>query len=335
MADDIRVVIPTAGGSEMLQRTLASLAGCTLPTNYRGTIIIENGKPSGAKEIAAAAPDSLQASYLYVAEPGKNRALNACLRDLPDACLVVFSDDDVRYAPDWLVAYSDAASQHTTGHYYGGPTGVDCDQPPPVWLREYLPPSAIGWDPDEHDKSLKEGTFLGFNWAAYAGDIRHAGMFDPALGPGTATGTGDEPDMQRRLRHCSVAPSYVRDAMVWHSVPSAKCSPKFALDRWFRSSVLHGRERPTEDARTLLGVPRYKLRRFAAQWLRCKVTQLLCRDPQKRFDARFRLTRSWGLIKGIRQRSREQQRAESDQSATPNARLHESNDPVAGGLKGT
>jgi len=309
MAHDIRVLVPTSDRSDLLERTLRSLAECQRPAGFREAVVVENGKQRAGEDLLRRLADRLPLRYLHVAETGKNRALNRGLDGLPDDCLVIFADNDVRFAPDWLAGYAAAAEDTPGGLYFGGPTGVDYQQPPPEWLRPYLPPSAVGWNPADDDPNLRDGMFLGFNWAAFVGDVRKAGMFDPSLGPGTGAKTGDEPDIQRRLQGVGVQPCFLQHAMVWHYVPQDRCSPDFAIDRWYRSSILHGRQQFVPDAKTLFGVPRYRFRKLCGQWWRCALRQMFSRDEIARFRARFQSARFRGLLRGMYLASKEQRAA--------------------------
>src|SRR5687767_7840972 len=199
-------MLATAGRPDLLARTLASLADCPRPQGYRQTIVIENGAQRGAEEFVRSAETSLNCRYRYVDEGNKSVALNAGMADVGEEdALIFFTDDDVRFAPCTLTAYAEAAADRPAGGvFFGGPTEVDYEQEPPEWLKRYFPTSARGWTPKINDADGRDVPaiyFMGFNWAAYARDIRAAGGFDANRGPGAASGsTGQEADMQRRLR---------------------------------------------------------------------------------------------------------------------------------------
>src|SRR5690606_15592913 len=111
--------------------------------------------------------------------------------------LVVFFDDDVRLDPAVLAHYATAAEGLDGGVFFGGSFGVDYEKPPPQWLLPLLPFSARGMDLKSKDRLWE---YLGFNWAAFATDIRGLGGFDPNFGPGSPTGaTGQETTMQHQM----------------------------------------------------------------------------------------------------------------------------------------
>lgn len=238
------VVIPTAGRPRLLQRTIASVCDCPLPETFGHLIVVENGTRSGAKEIVAQTSPKLKARYVYSAANGKSAALNELLESLPEA-LIVFLDDDVRVDPGMLMAYDSAASGIGGGVFFGGPFGVDYEQEPGDWLKRYLPGSACGWRIDATESQpIDTPCFLGFNWAAFASDLKCVGGFSPLYGPGSITGCpGQETEAQCRLLQAGVVGRYVPDAKVWHYVPRERCSPQWVVERSYRRGIRIGFER--------------------------------------------------------------------------------------------
>jgi len=273
MALDIRVVIPTARRAKLLARTLASLADCELPAGYQETIVVENGKRGSAEEIVAEAPPAIRPRHIHVAQGNKSEALNEVLAAVSDESLLIFFDDDIRIAHDTLSRYAIAADSAGEARYFGGPFQVDYEQAPPVWLRRFLPLSAIGWSMEE--SAARPEYFLGFNWAAIAGDLRRAGGFDANFGPGSSTGSsGQETDMQQRLRAIGVLPQYVPGAMVWHYVPRSRSTPDWALTRAWKTGIerglMHG-----GNGLTIAGAPPTRYWRAARRAARFGITRIL------------------------------------------------------------
>lgn len=230
--NDMYVVIPTHGRPSLLNRTLKSLSQCERPSVYRSVYVVENGSNAGAEEIVEKYKDSLCSQYLYTPRGNKSGALNKALEQI-ESGLMIFFDDDVRLHPRVLEAYADAASDLERGAFFGGPTQVDYEEEPPNWIREYLPASATGWPRGELGDEVN---FLGFNWAAFAKDLKACGGFDPSVGPGTRS-TGQETEMQERLREKGTEGRYVPEALVWHYVPKSRCNPSWILDRAQRGGV--------------------------------------------------------------------------------------------------
>lgn len=276
------VVIPTSGRSSLLTRTLRSLARVQQPESFREVRVVENGPPSGAEESVAAMRDCLPITYCYCAQPNKSAALNHAIRDLSEE-LVVFFDDDIRVSPSVLMAYQSASQGISSGRFFGGPFGCDYEQEPPGWLLRNLPLSAKGWESEDGHGIGPTGGFLGFNWAAFACDLKSAGGFDPTLGPGGTSGAvGQESDMQNRLHALGVCSQYVPEAMVWHYVPASRCTRQWALHRIFREGIQQGLAAGRE--KQLAGtVPRWVWRQYAESCVQYWSFHLFLRRPEARF----------------------------------------------------
>lgn len=228
----MHLVIVTHRRPELLELTLNSLARCKIPTSRLHTVVVENGSQSRANQVVNSAAPHLNTKYLFIESRRKTVALNRALRECEDDDLVVFLDDDVRVCPELLIAYHDAAVNYGRGHYFGGPTDVDYEEEPPNWLKRYLPPSAVGHLRDwSGGPVMYPACFVGFNWAAFASDLKMCGGFSTEFGPGTLTGGGDESFMQYRMNQAGIFGRYVPDALVWHYVPAERCSPAWALAR--------------------------------------------------------------------------------------------------------
>jgi hypothetical protein len=272
-----------AGQPLLVKRTLDSLAACEKPSTYRGAVVVENGPKCGIEELVRSRPRSELIRYLYVPEANKSHALNVALAALDDG-LIFFTDDDVRFDPQLLMAYVRGAGGVIRGEFYGGPLLADHEGgEPPAWLKAYLPMTAQGWQLACKGQSrLKARTFLGPNWAAFAGDLWAIGGFEPRLGPGAATGsTGQETDAQRRLLAAGVQAYYLPDALAWHFVRSKCLTREWIVARGYR----HGLERGIRHGRDAAFGP-WKERLL---WLRLARRKLLCSLLRRLGGERWRL----------------------------------------------
>lgn len=293
----ITVVIPTAGRSGLIERTLRSLAECERPETYQRTLVVENGPTREAKQIVEAHRDALRLEYLHTTQANKSHALNLALEHVREGLLVLF-DDDVRLDAGVLKAYARAASNWGKGHFFGGPLGVDYEEPPPEWLRRHLPPSAVGWElySEESDR------FMGPNWAAFAEDLKHVGGFSTELGPGTAA-VGQEHQMQARLVAAGIRGRYVADARAWHWVPRERCTPEWAIERVGRMAhrnVILQRQNGQGSRLSDMGAGA----KWAGYWAVYRVRQALSLDPVERFETRYYREMCKGHLRGLLQRRR-------------------------------
>jgi hypothetical protein len=295
---EISVHIATSGRPDLLARTLASISECQLPAGYRETVVIENGGRSGAEQIVREAPAALAARYMHVDWGNKSHALNAALETSGDV-LIIYTDDDVRLAPEALREYEQIVLERGRGYFYGGPINADYDAPPPEWLRRYLPCSAKGWELEDDSDAIDSAVFLGCNWAAFAGDLQAAGGFDVNFGPGSPTGsTGQETNMQQRLLERGLRGIYVPNARIWHYVPESRCTPEWAIQRNYRNG-LQDAARVAKDANNPFGLPPWWVTRNYLRGMLGGVRGMLSTDPERRFRAKNRLSYERGVFEGV------------------------------------
>ncbi|MFZ7127490.1 MAG: glycosyltransferase [Desulfobacterales bacterium] len=290
MARNLVVLVPTSERLSLVERTLSSLKEVRKPSIYRETVLIENGRRQLCEGLARDFRESLNLRYLYLPDGNKSNALNTALESIQDA-LVFFTDDDVRFDPSVLGAYADAASGKHGGEFYGGPFGVDYDEAPPPWLVEFLPSSAVGWSLGDQPRIIGKGNaFLGFNWAAFADDLKRLGGFSIHHGPGSRTkAVGQETEMQGRLLDNRTIGRYVPGALVWHYVPPERCSRRFAALRAYRWGIQSGLK--SEDSWVTL----------SKRWTKSGVKSLLkilSRDPAEFFRPYYQFRFNTGLVRG-------------------------------------
>lgn len=241
----MKVLIATAGQPDSLAATLESIALAKKTSQFDRVVVIENGPAQGVRGLCErftrARPNLLDIEYQWSPQPGKSFALNSALTSIDEDELVFMTDDDVIVDSDLFSLYSRAIESADQPSFFGGAFHVDYEQPPLEWLVKYLPDSAKGFSPNPESFDESRHCFMGCNWAAYAGDLKRSGGFDPCFGPGAkAGGTGQESQMQRQLFALGLRAHFIPDALVTHFVPQTRCSPSWTLDRAHRNGVSRG-----------------------------------------------------------------------------------------------
>ena len=287
----VTVLIATHGRPDLLEQTLDSLAGCHLPAGYERLLVVENGSSDGAEALVDQAAARLQAQYKHLLSANKSNALNEALKLVEDRSLVVFFDDDVRVHPNVLLAYAEAGEEHGRGSFFGGPVQVDQEQEPVDWMMPYLPFSAKGYDL----RGTRMGIwYLGFNWAAFAGDIKQVGEFDTRFGPGSGVDTvGDETDLQTRMMEAGMQGVDVEEAVVCHYVPQKCMSLGWLLHRRNRQGRQDGIEDENPKGTFVLNVAKQILLALAVA-----AKGILLRDQAKVLFTLFHTAERLGAVRG-------------------------------------
>jgi glucosyl-dolichyl phosphate glucuronosyltransferase len=224
---DVSVILCTWNNCRRLTITLGALRRCIIPANLNWELVLVNNSctdetPSVAREFARHLP------LLYVEEPrqGLSRARNTGTA-AASGRLIVFTDDDVRPCPEWLVTYWDAYQERPVGFYFGGPITCEYETRPEDEVLRVAARSVTGVDWGSEAKVLpRTEPFLGANWACPADALRSAGGFDDRLGLDGSLGrrrVGEEFDLLDRLRGLGMAAWYLPRARVVHFVPKEKC----------------------------------------------------------------------------------------------------------------
>jgi len=288
------IVIVSHDRCHLLERTLESLAEGHLPAEHVATLVVENGRQFGAERAVTTADPRLRATYIFEPSPSKSRALNRALEQLTDE-FIIYLDDDVRVTPQTIQRYTDAAGSHAQRFYFGGRTGVDYEEEPPRWLREHLPASATGFSLGDTTIHVDRPCFLGFNWAAFADDVKRVGGFPEHIGPG-ASGRqtiGEESEVQRHLLATGMTGLYLPEAMVWHYVPKDRCTTAWVKKRCHTSGIVTGLQ---DHDQGLVSFGRAVSR--IAIFLCLTIVLSPCWNSRWRWWPRFKLAYYCGLFQG-------------------------------------
>lgn len=235
---NISILIAVESHSARICHTLESLSECERPESKFSVVVVENGDKKCLEKEIVGFQEKLPVVYGFTTNRGKSAGLNYGIKNLcSTADFIIFTDDDIRFKKDWIRKYEVAFKKWGTGHYFGCAFKVEYEEPPdPLWKAK-LPRSARGAD-DSLFACGNKKTFFGCNWAATRKDLCAAGLFDGDYGPGSRTGaTGQETNMQNRLRQNGIQEVFVPNNPVWHFVPKEKCSPEWVKERAKRIGI--------------------------------------------------------------------------------------------------
>ena len=281
------IAIVTHRRPDALRDMLASLAAARFPPSVTQALVIENGDPDcGSRDVAAAAALPLAVRWHHLADSRVSVSRNFGVAEAGGDFVVIY-DDDVRIGAEALTAYVAAAAEFGPGHFFGGPIVPRQDVAPPEWLSAYLPASARGWTLGAERRIVDAPVFLGANLAAFRSDILAAGGFPEYLGTGQDYVVGgEETCLQQRMLDQGMKGVFVPDAVVQHHVPAERCTPAFALDRYFSYLVTSEIARHVEkDISPSRLPPRWVWRQFLTSYVKALWRRLGMRDEQARFGA--------------------------------------------------
>jgi GT2 family glycosyltransferase len=267
----VSVVIATYNRAALLADCLAHLARQPYGDGDE-VIVVDNASTDGTPCVIEGARERFPIPLRHLNEPtpGKSRAVARAV-EVAAGDILAFTDDDVNVADGWLTALR-AAIRDPEVALVGGPVAPRWEAPPPRWLRRATesygklaaPLALLDYGPSVVDLGVR--TVIGANMAVRRTTFLQIGGFSPHLGKlrGSLL-SGEDRELCRLVQAGGSRAIYCPDAAVRHWVPTDRMSLTYYLSWFFWSGITHA----TLDAdqsvvqRTVLGVPRYLIRRAA------------------------------------------------------------------------
>lgn len=239
----ISLCICTYNRAESLRRTLESVARQERCEGRMEILLIDNNSSDRTREIVEDFSKVIPLRYFFESAQGLSQARNRGLREFRGRYLL-FTDDDVRLAANWVKCFEAATRANPDAEYFGGRILPDWLNNKPDWIGEAPLPlidGLLGWfDLGANSRRFDVGD-SGPNGASFAVSRRltqMVGPFDVDLGcVGRARGRGEETDWIARAKVLDAKGVYVGEAVCWHRVEDASLT----LSRLFVYGVHSGR----------------------------------------------------------------------------------------------
>jgi glucosyl-dolichyl phosphate glucuronosyltransferase len=325
------VIIPTYNRSGELKKTLQDLSKVS-SIEASEVIVVDNNSNDDTPEVVARLAETFpgELRYLFEKEQGRPAAMNTGVASARGEILV-FTDDDHRFEPDWLEAAAGGLDRLGCD-YVGGKILPLWSGPQPAWLstdsgrhRAVIGMADYGPEPFEFGKSPAMGGNMAVRREAFA----RAGLWDNRLGRRGKTLLGQEiREWCMRARAANLRGFYVPEMVVYHIVPVERLSRKY-FRRWFywhgiSRAVLYENfgldmESPEEtvlDFATVPhigGVPRYMYRTFLSSCARTAKAYMRG-DVAEAFDHEMWL---WFFAGVVRQRRKDRGARHSAETHAP------------------
>ena len=267
----VSVVICTYNRAQSLRRTLESLCKQTEAGQLSWELVVVDNRSSDSTRIVCEEfKAKLPLLYLFEERPGKSNALN---RGISAAChdFLLFTDDDVEVAPDWLVNFTKAGARNPSTAFFSGKIVPQYEHKPPEWIAKNgktLLASLLVWcDAGETEQPIDMA--LGANMALRRSRLADT-RFDPDLGPdGTETVRGEESRLIKSLTSRGESGVYVPDALVYHWTPSHRMTLKYLWKWYYGEGLTRARSGQIDGVSGFFGVPRYLVREAGIKGWKC------------------------------------------------------------------
>jgi glucosyl-dolichyl phosphate glucuronosyltransferase len=230
------VAICTWNRCALLEQTLDRMAALAVPAAVTWELVVVNNNCTDDTDAVISRFEArLPIRRLFEPVPGLSNARNHAVREAKGD-YIIWTDDDVLVAPEWLAAYVDAFQRHPEGTVFGGPVEPWFPNTPPEWLTAAWPLvfaayACINHGNEEMRLDNRKLPF-GANMALRM-DHQRAQPYDVNLGvrPGSRIG-GEEIDVVRRSFANGGAGWWIPGARVRHYIPEARQTRAY-LRRYF------------------------------------------------------------------------------------------------------
>ncbi len=298
----LTVMMATHNGAGWIGQCLDSFCALETPPGGYKLVIIDNASTDGTSDIVRAYRDRLPVTLLFQPKPGKNRALNLGLEHI-EGDLVVFTDDDVIAAPDWLVQWRRAADQFPEFGIFGGTINPYWRKTPPEWLLEIIEVAMVYalTGAQHQDGPIRPGLIFGPNMMVRAQLFKGGQRFDETIGPdGTSSYMmGSETSFTEAMAAQGVHCRFVSQPTVCHIIREGQVDPEWVAARYnrFGRSMHKGLEKDYEGPR-LFGAPRYQIR-IALQLGLTRVFYFIVRNKKLFYKYKFLYNQKNGALREL------------------------------------
>jgi glycosyltransferase involved in cell wall biosynthesis len=207
----VSVILCSHNRAEHLEKTLQSLRDVKVPTDWTAELLLADNASTDRTPalISSFEMSQMQVRGLREPTPGKSYALNRAISEASGDVLL-FTDDDVRFPPDWIEGMVRPILSGTADAVAGGVELADEIQ------RQWMTPltramlaSTGRIDSDDPDR------MVGANMAIARHVFSKISGFDPELGPGRI-GLGEDTLLSWQLREAGFRIEAAFDVVVRH-----------------------------------------------------------------------------------------------------------------------
>jgi glycosyltransferase involved in cell wall biosynthesis len=288
MTTKVSVIVCTFNRCGSLAETLASLAALEVPEEIAWeVVVVDNNSTDGTREVVArfSRDAAVRTRYLFEPRQGLSHARNFGLA-ASDAEYVLFTDDDVLVDSGWL-RYTVAALVDRHADCAGGKVLPLWRGNRPQWLGDRMLNVLAVLDYGDEVLELGGGTddriLYGASLAFRREKLLAVGAFNPDLGRKGSVGTGEDMEIQEKLRQRAARIIYEPLAVVYHKIDPERLHKRY-FRRWHYDA---GRDRAkvVKPSRfTVMGIEDYLLREFLST-----ATKMLSAALQLRWNRLFEL----------------------------------------------
>jgi glycosyltransferase involved in cell wall biosynthesis len=301
----LTAAICTWNRADLLRRTLDQMRQLeSAPNTEWELLVVNNNCTDHTDQVLEEFRDSLPLRRVFESKPGLSNARNAAVSAASGA-FILWLDDDVLVAPQWLASYADAIRRHPSSDILGGPIEPWFDGTPPEWLARgfhAVENAYAAKDPGGVEAEITTANLpFGANMAVRR-ETQLLHPYDPALGRGPGNMLGcEELAVLNGILQGGGRGYWVPGARVRHFIPQSRQSLSY-LWRYCRGNgISAARIAPNRGRFRVLGSPGWLWRDATTSTLRWLVG-VVASPPERWLRHMQTAAWSWGRLQGAWQR---------------------------------
>ena len=296
----LTVGICTWNRAQLLEQTLISMRGLSIPSSVEWELlIVNNNSTDDTDKIIERYSKSLPIRGLVEPKPGKAHALNLAAREARGE-YILWTDDDVFVDKDWMVGYCEAFKRHPGATFFGGPIEPLFAGVLPPWLKRSWRQVGgayalreLGEQPIRFSEQLLP---YGANLALRASEQAKY-CYDTRLGPRPNSAIrGEEVALLQRMLADEHEGWWVPAAKVRHYIPESRQTMKYLRGYFFGLGERDWLQNGEGTGPKLFGKPRWLWRRAIECEIKYRVRRCLCR-PEVWIEDMKAASHAWGLLR--------------------------------------
>ncbi len=303
---DASIVICTYQRADSLNITLGCLAAQRVPEEFAWEVLVVDNNSTDHTRATVDGWETRLPNLRYLFEPrqGLSHARNLGIKESQGKYLL-FTDDDVCPAPDWLSRMVQAM-EHTGCAAAGGYIAPDWERPPPAWLT----PRFYGFlalkieQGEPHPLKADDPLPFGANMAFRRNLFDQIGVFDIHRGrQGKTLASGEDGELFQRILAAGLPVWYFPQARVRHRIEGFRLRRRYFW-RWrYHTSrnlaLTHG----VPSGRKIGGIPLYLVPQTLRAFVRALAAPLAVPGDEA-VHRQMMLAHFLGTLAGLRQRAK-------------------------------
>lgn len=229
------IAICTWNGASRIESTLDSIVGLEKQDEIDWELlVVDNNSTDNTRQVCESFSDRIPIRVVEEKQQGLSFSRN-CAVDHATGDYMIWTDDDVKVAPDWLAVYRDAIEQYPNAAFFGGKIKPFFQHKTPAWVNknwEFC--SGVFAERDLGDERFEINALdnlpFGANFVTRT-DIQNEFRYDPKFGRVAKGVRGfDEIDVLSRMLAAGHVGIWIPEACLEHLIPESRTSLKYVAD---------------------------------------------------------------------------------------------------------